>query len=299
MKFISKILIFLTLILGVFLITNTSLAEMVNIPGSSEIKDVSINIDSDAGDPLIFANKVGYSLFKTTKIILEGLLVIYIVYVGIMMIMSMGHNEEQLTNAKKQLWFAIIAIVFINIPGSIYNMFNSIDKGIGSKQGNSFSNNDSGNLFIDTYAFEYTFTNNIVGFFEVLLIAAAVVMLIIAGIKVLTSMGKEERLKEGKNKVLYSIIALVFAGIIEAWKIFAFEGSISKGMDIFENLANLALFFAGPTAIFFLTFAGYYYITANGDEEKVKKAKSIVINTLLATLILLAAYTFLLDLATL
>ena len=39
-------------------------------------------------------------------------------------------------------------------------------------------------------------------------------------------------------------------------------------------------------------------ITSNGDEERVKKAKSIIINTILATLILLAAYTFLLDLAT-
>jgi hypothetical protein len=48
-----------------------------------------------------------------------------------------------------------------------------------------------------------------------------------------------------------------------------------------------------------LTIAGYYYITSNGKEERVKKAKSIVINTILATLILLASYTFLLDLATL
>jgi len=48
-----------------------------------------------------------------------------------------------------------------------------------------------------------------------------------------------------------------------------------------------------------MTLAAYYYITANGEEEKVKKAKNIIVNTVFATLILLAAYTFLLDLVTL
>jgi len=70
-------------------------------------------------------------------------------------------------------------------------------------------------------------------------------------------------------------------------------------VNLFETLSNLALFFAAPVAIFFLTLAGYYYLTSNGDEDQIKKAKSIIVNTLLATLILLAAYTFLLDLATL
>jgi hypothetical protein len=49
----------------------------------------------------------------------------------------------------------------------------------------------------------------------------------------------------------------------------------------------------------FLTIAAYTYITANGDDEKIKKAKNIVVNVILATIILLASYTFLLDLITL
>jgi len=115
----------------------------------------------------------------------------------------------------------------------------------------------------------------------------------------MTSRGREEKMKEAKNKFVYTILALVFVSFIEAWKNVAFGGVIDDGVDLFEALANLALFFAAPVAIFFLTLAGYYYITDAGDEERVKKAKSIIINTLLATIILLAAYTFLLDLATL
>lgn len=50
-------------------------------------------------------------------------------------------------------------------------------------------------------------------------------------------------------------------------------------------------------AIFFLILGGYYYITSAGDEEKAKKGKGIVVNTFIATIILIASYTFLKDLA--
>lgn len=58
----------------------------------------------------------------------------------------------------------------------------------------------------------------------------------------------------------------------------------------------LALYFAGPVAVFFLIWGGYYYITSGGDEERTKKGKNIIVNTFIATLILLASYSFLADL---
>lgn len=83
----------------------------------------------------------------------------------------------------------------------------------------------------------------------------AVFMLTLAGINVLTSRGREEKLTEAKNKVLYTILALIFVGFIEAWKRIAFGGSLDQGINLIENLSNLALFFAGPIALFFLTLA--------------------------------------------
>lgn len=152
---------------------------------------------------------------------------------------------------------------------------------------------------MDFFVFGNTLNDKIVGFMEIMIFIAAVFMLTLAGINVMTSRGKEEKMTEAKNKFIYTILALIFVGIIEAWKRLAFNGNLDDGVNLVQSLSNLALFFAGPIAMFFLTLAGYYYITSNGDEERVKKAKSIVINTMLATLILLAAYTFLLDLATL
>lgn len=233
-----------------------------------------------------------------------GLLVIYAVYIGAMMIMSMGSDEEQLSSAKRQIWYVLVALIFINIPGTLFEAFysdasTSVGGSISTSAFEEASTASTGNLFFNFTLFANTLNNQIIMFLEVMIFIAAVFMITLAGINVMTSRGREENMKEAKNKIVYTILALVFVGFIEAWKAVAFGGVISDGVNLFESLSNLALFFAAPVAIFFLSLAGYYYITSNGDEERVKKSKSIVVNTVLATLILLAAYTFLLDLANL
>lgn len=287
----------------IFLSLDTSFAAAVNIPGSDEIQDVSLNIGS-SWNAIADISNTGFNILRVVKRILMGLMVIFMVYAGAMMIMSMGSDEEQLSSAKRQIWYAAVALIFINIPGTLYEAFykngdTSVWWGVSVDSFWNASTESSGNLFFDFFVFGHTLNNQIVMFLEVTVFLAAVFMITLAGINLMTSRGKEEKMKEAKNKILYTILALIFVGIIEAWKSVAFDGEISDGVNLFESIANLALFFAAPVAIFFLTLAGYYFISSNGDEERVKKAKSIIINTVLATLILLAGYTFLIDLATL
>ena len=90
---------------------------------------------------------------------------------------------------------------------------------------------------------------------------------------------------------------MIFLGLIQAWISVVYSGSINAGQSLFAKVANLALFFAGPLAIFFLIVGAFLFITSAGDEEKAKKGKNIIINTAIGTLILLAGYTFLKDLA--
>ncbi len=296
----KKILIYISVfIVTVSLFGSDFTSAAVNIPWGDDIRDVSLNVWS-SGNAVNDINSVWFQILSIVKRILMWLMVIYMVYTGAMMIMSMGSDEEQLSSAKRQIWYAIIALVFINIPGSIYRVFYrngdvsvwwqvSID---GFENGNSDA---SSNIFVDFVQLGTTLNNSIVFFLEMMIFLAAVFMITLAGIKLMTSRGREENMKEAKNKIVYTILALIFVGLIEAWKRVAFDGEISDGVNLFESILQLALFFAVPVAVFFLTLSGYYFITSNGDEERVKKAKSIIINTLIATLILLAGYTFLLD----
>ncbi|NUJ97441.1 hypothetical protein HGA92_01485 [Candidatus Gracilibacteria bacterium] len=300
-KFIKIIFLFLSII-GVGLYYENSFAGAIDIPKQTSLSNVSIKY-SGSSDITGTLNDLGFSILQTVKVILQGLLILFLVYVGVQMIISMG-DDKQLGNAKKQIMYSLIGLLFINIPGTLYDAFHKDTNSSTSLGGyigkTAFESSDNdNNIFINYFSFGETFNDNILGFLKVLIFGIAVFMITYAGIEIMTSRERKERISEGKEKIIYSILALIFLGFIEAWKTVAFSGNISDGVNLFETFANLALFFAGPVAIFFLTIAGYYYITSNGKEERVKKAKSIVVNTILATLILLASYTFLLDLATL
>ncbi len=269
------------------------------IPGSNEIKWSSIDLVSNQ-DLVESINYLWFSLLEIIKLTLEWILVIFIVYIWAQMIWSMWSDDEALSKSKRQIRYSVLALLFINMPWSLYIAFHQDDHTtLWNRIGNSeFINNWSDwNMFFDIFNFWYTFQDQVVGFLEVLILAIAIVMIIYESLKLISSRWRDEIITEAKNKIVYSILALVFVWIIEAWKTFTFSFKVAEVTNIFSNLANLALFFAAPVAFFFLTIAAYYYITSAWDEEKVKKAKSIVINTILATLILLASYTFLLDLA--
>jgi NADH:ubiquinone oxidoreductase subunit 6 (subunit J) len=302
MKYLSYTLkILLSVFLWYILFSaDVSFAAVVNIPGNAEIKNVSI--DYTGGWDAIYAlNSTGFRILTMIKVFIQGLLIIMVVYTGFMMIYSMGNDEETLSSAKRQIWYFLVALLFINIPWTLYEAFykNGNTTVGGSIENSWFTGNSESNLFVDFFVFGNTLNDNIVGFMQIMIFIAAIFMLVLEWILMITSRGREEKLTEAKNKILYIILALIFVGMIEVWKRLAFSWNITDGVNLFESLANLALFFAGPVALFFLTLAGYYYITSNGDEERIAKAKSIIINTILATLILLASYTFLLDLGTL
>jgi len=299
----KKIVLQLTLCAAfIFLIWTQVSAANINIPWLDNIRETSLEtpVSSDISQSISY---VWFSILDTAKRILMGLMVIFIVYIGIQMIISMWADEEKLSAAKRQLWYTLIALIFINIPWAIFDAFYrgtdsaTVGWSVGGSTFEDASSSSSGNIFFNYGVFE-SVTTNIVFFLEVMIFAAAIFMITLTGIQLLISRWKEERITEAKNKILYSVLALIFVGIIEAWKAVAFGWNLNDGRNLFESLANLALFFAAPVAIFFLTLAGYYYITSNGDEERAKKAKNIIINTVLATLILLASYTFLLELST-
>ena len=76
---------------------------------------------SAGGNTAEKVNSAGRSILSTAKVILNGLAVIFIVYSGIMMVIAYG-AEGELTKQKNQLTYALVAFLFVNIPGQIYNL---------------------------------------------------------------------------------------------------------------------------------------------------------------------------------
>lgn len=302
MKNITKIILLSILSLFIFTLSVNAWIELIDPSG--EIKNISIDWIKTDWTLVENINSTWMSILTTVKVIFEWVLIIYIVYIWIQMIVSMWTNEDELSKSKRSIRYTLVWLVFINIPGTIYNAFKqdnywTIDWWMGYNSWVTTPWDHSGNILINTFNFWNTLNWDIIWFIEVAIAAFAILMIVIAWTKMLISRWREEEVTKAKGKILWSLIWLVFVWFIEAWKELAFSWDIGDWWNLFEAMSNLALFFAWPVAIAFLTLAAYYYITANGDEEKAKKAKSIVVNTLIATVLLLASYTFLLDLANL
>ncbi|NVP17204.1 hypothetical protein HUU51_00630 [Candidatus Gracilibacteria bacterium] len=300
MNIIKKITILIILSLAI-IGSNKVIAS--NIEGLENITNKnSIELSGTSNDISDSVANISFNILNKIKYIFSGILLIFIVYAGAQMVMSMGTDDEALSKSKRSLWYAGIGLFFINMPGTIYNAVKgdktNISGGIGSSWSNEI-NSTTTNLFINTDIFSLTLNNTVIKFLEIIIVGIAIIIIIVSGLKMIMSRGREENVSEAKNKIIWAIIGLIFVGFIEAWQKFAYSGKINDGKNIFETIANLALFLAGPIAIFFLTLAGYYYITSAGDEERAKKGKTIIINTVLATAILLVSYVFLYDLMSL
>lgn len=303
MKNFIKILIISIFSLFLFWLTTNA---KIDLQDNDKITNSSIKLNwiSQTWDIVTDINKTWISILTTIKVIFEWVLIIYIVYIWVQMILSMWTNDEELSKSKRSIWHSLIWIVFINIPWTLYNAFKldsywSIDWRMWYNSWVANSWDHSNNILINTFNFWQTLNWDIIWFIEVAISAIAILMIIVAWIRILTSRWKEEDVTKSKDKIIWSLVWLVFISFIEAWKWVIYSWNINDWWNLFEAMSNLSLFFAWPVAIAFLTLAAYYYITANDDEERIKKAKSIIVNTLIATVLLLAAYTFLLDLANL
>jgi len=67
-------------------------------------------------------------------------------------------------------------------------------------------------------------------------------------------------------------------------------------IQILLSVGNFFIFVAGPVALVFIIVGAYYYITAGGNEESADKGKRIILYTFLATILLILAYTIVIEL---
>ncbi|RAL57856.1 hypothetical protein BLD25_00675 [Candidatus Gracilibacteria bacterium GN02-872] len=284
MKILKKIIIGAIIFSGIFSFgaANAGTIEGLNSAGLgnkalSNYKDLE-NASQD----------VGFKVINWFRWVFSGILLILIIYAGAQMVMSTGTDDDQLSKAKRTIWYSIIGLIFINFPLEIYRAI--------KYEGTS----GTGNLFIYEELFRKVLTN-ILRAIQILLAAIAVFVLVYEGIKVITNSKDSEALKQAKDRIVWVIIGLIFIGFIQLWIEFlkGEAGSLGIATNIFSAIAKLALYFAGPIALFFLTLAGYYYIFSNGDQDRMNKGKNIIINTCIGVIILICVYVLLNDISSL
>jgi hypothetical protein len=286
-------LILITLLLGV-LASSVFSAYAWEIPGYKVIEQESIEVTNPDGS-LNSAKDVGFRVLGLLKILVSGFALIYIVMIGVFMILG-SDAEDKIKTQRKQIAYALIGFIFLNIPGMVYDIFRpgEVTGSVGDI--GSWNDTSGGSIFWSTYGFE-GLIGNMIAFLRVFVYGAAIITFTWGLFRLIMSGGDDEKQKNAKHRLTYGLLGLIFLGFVEGWSRLVAVGDFAKAIPgVANKLIGLALFFAAPIAIFMMIWWAYYYITSGGEEERAKKGKAIVVNTFIATLILIAALSFMTDL---
>lgn len=210
-----------------------------------------------------------------------------------------SEDDGEMAKQKKQIFYTLIAFIFLNIPDLVYRIFMSDETGRKIDASNSWSETSYNSSFWNTAGTfgVQGFIGDIINFLKVFAFIAAIISFVWGAYQLLLSRGKDEYKENAQNRMVYGVMGLIFLGIVEAWAFAVRQSNLQQQVgEIAGNIFGVAFFFAAPVAIFFLILGAYYYITSAGDEERAKKGKNIFLYTFIATIILLAGASFLQEL---
>ena len=147
---------------------------------------------------------VWFKVINWFRWVFSGILLILIIYAWAQMVMSTWTDDDQLSKAKRTIWYSIIWLIFINFPLEIYRAI--------KYEWTAWT----GNLFIYEELFRKVLTN-ILRAIQILLAAIAVFVLVYEWIKVITNSKDSEALKQAKDRIVWVIIWLIFIWFIQLW----------------------------------------------------------------------------------
>jgi hypothetical protein len=292
-RIITTILVLLAACLSSYVLTSYAAIE---IPWSSQITPVSIGVSVTWGNSVEAVKNIWLRILGVLRIVVSGFALIYLVMIGVYMIIW-SDSEETVKTQRKQITYALIGFLFLNIPWFVYTIFSPEGNTATIWTVDNWSSTTSGsNVFWNTAGFE-GIIGNMIAFLRVFIFGVAVTMFTWGLFDLLVSGGDDEKKKKAKNRIIYGSLALIFLGFVQIWaSLIAAWDFRNYVPQISGTLFSLVMYIAAPIAIFMLMWAGYLLITSAWDEERVKRGKSILLNTGIAVILLLSALSFMTDL---
>lgn len=239
---------------------------------------------------LIFEDLLGYA-----KIIIGIVGILLITIIGYQIIFANG-DEEKIKKGRQSLTFVILGLVIVSISQDLARVFDM--------ENSTFIENpneilDRVRIFDNQVEVIITFIKYIIATFAALMIVRSAAALIVSG------GNEEETTKHRKNIGLSAgALLLIYIGDIFINRVFYkidkqvynSRDGITLGVDPEQGVAeivsitNLVVTFLGPVAILMLVVGGLMYITAGGEDDRMQKAKRVLIATAVGIVIIYGAF---------
>lgn len=229
------------------------------------------------------------------RYIIGAIAILTIVISGVRLVMSQG-NEENYNKARDAILYAIGGLVIVGMAGELSNIL-SVEKGSFLKDPTKTLK--QARLFNRSLEVVLTMVKYLVG-------GIAVAFIVRSGLRMVVMGGKDEELQKDKKNLAWSLIGLVIILVASPLvnKVFfkidtsAYPGidavrpivSPGKGIEIISALTSLLVIFAAPLAVLFLVIGAVMYITAGGEDEKLGKAKKLILWALIGLVVIYGAF---------
>ncbi|MFZ3031970.1 MAG: pilin [Candidatus Moraniibacteriota bacterium] len=152
--------------------------------------------------------------------------------------------------------------------------------------------------------------NSILGFLQGAIVILSLIMIVIGAMVYMTAAGDEKRVSTGKTIITAALVGLALAiaapsflkeiGTILDWG--GVDGSAVTGAKTLAQIAtsvlNFLLSVVGVIGIIMMVVGGLMYLTAAGDEDRIKTGKSITVYSIIGIAIALAALVLVTQIAT-
>jgi len=281
-----------------------ALAAYLPLPSADKYGNIAVAPEADSGQEMII--KVIERVIGYAKILIGIAAIFLIVAMGARIATSSG-NEESVSKATKGLLYSIAAFAVISLSGEIGQLlgFFKEDATFGG-QSNGGIIGSPGQILERVHLFDKQ-VEIVIVFIKYLIGSVAVAMVVINGVKLVAGGGEEENIKKARNGIIYAMAGLLtmyFANIVvnnvfyklDEKDIYSgLEGvtpeiDIKSGMSELVGVTNFIVSFMGPILFLLLLVGGAMYITSGGDEEKMNKAKRLIISAMIGVIVVYGAF---------
>ena len=224
---------------------------------------------------------------KEVKKLVNIVAILIIVVAGFMLVTT--QDEGHLSKSKTTLITAVIAVILINIAEPLRNaLVTGFEDGTGGSAGAELVTNE---------------ILGIVDFLEEPLIAVAILMIIISGIRAIIDFGTDQGLTHIK-RTIFSILAgmILIVSKVTLTRAIGNRAEDSSGLstgsyndayrivEVIMDVVRIIVTFMALAAVTVIIIAGIMMVINKGDQETVTKSKNLIIRVLIGLVVILVSY---------
>lgn len=247
------------------------------------------------GTGVEMARSLVQRIVDNVRYVIGAIAIVMIIVAGVKLVTA-GGNEEVFTKQSMTLLYAVIGLAFVGLAGELSRIFD-VDRG-GFLKDPSVAVQRA-RLFNRTLQIIITFIKYIIG-------SIAVLFIVRNGLRLIMVSGSEEEVTKDKTNIFYGLLGLVVILISDPIinKVFfkidtsTYPGlnPVRPGLDPYRlvreiaGVTNVVAAIAGPFALLSLLAGGLMYALAAGDDEKIGKAKKMIMWSIIGIIIIYGAF---------